>query len=1351
MTASDLQARFAEATSSLHPDEWLALGLLASESRVTQSALQHVCKRATPEHVNQWLESGFILEAPAAKRVGFARRETAFALAPGLRSRVLRRIASEGQLGLLEAHGCALAEAGSLGSFVRALFGGDLVVLEARIAELPFRIPEGEGKRRARRLLREAVCSPFDADWLGRVWQEHALVLAEQVLADALDELEPVESLYAWALKNHGGQIDLCRVLLGHALFRGEPEQLEALAALLPPAERQCVAAVRAYLDGRFETTSQALRAVGAAIPGLGALAPLVALLLLGQATPECERLARRVLRSAELPVVLAGWASPEALRAAAKSFNLLQRNLRKPQTERARQSVHQLPVVTPAWQLLLLALDVHLHEQGSLTRHGWARRLESTAAVWQSAGYAWIADQARLLARALDATVAEKMPPGSISSELALCDLLQPEPEWRKSVRLLRNFIKTTHRGTTPSSYRVAWFVEMTAPRLARPALEEFRAFSGWTRGRRVHVDELFALIDRLPAEDAAVLRCCDGRLGSRELGRNAFEALIGHPRVYNGARGRLPIEVVAAECRVEVREEHGHVLLSVEPAHAEAGINVVVENEQRLKVVRVPSMMAELIRLLPEAVRVPVAQAQELLPVLGELAEHLPVQSDALGAHRRIEANSKPCLRISPEAGAFCVELGVRPFGPAGRFFPPGHGRAFLKSYAEGELLSTERNMTEEVARAERLVQRCPTLLSEDEDSDSPRLEPTYHWVLGEERLYSMLVELRESNAECELEWQTCRPVRAAGQVTLKQLTGSLRPVKGWYLASGGIHVEGHAPLDFSELVRQPFTKSGRFLRLPSGDFVQVERRVRQVLVALAAHASGNDTAPIKIAPAALGTLEVLTAPGVGFDVDEAIRKRQERVRAVAVAVPQVPSGFQARLRAYQKDGYDWLWRLCELGLGACLADDMGLGKTIMAAALLMQRATGGAALVVAPTSVCSNWLVELGRVAPGLKAAEYAGKARQSLLSDAKPAVDVLVASYALLQQDAETLARVTWNTVILDEAQFIKNPFSARAEAAFRLSAKARVALTGTPVENHLGDLWSIFHFLNPSLLGPYKQFFHRYLRPIERDKDEQQREALRRLIRPLILRRTKLEVLSELPPITTLRHEVELSHEEALRYALLRRQIHEKLRTVHGKRQHKFQVLAEITRLRRFCCHPRLVFPDAGLTAAKLESLIDLVEELRDGGHRALVFSQFVDFLNLVRERLDEQAIPYQYLDGSCTRAQRQASVAAFESGSAPLFLISLKAGGFGLNLAAADYVIQLDPWWNPAVEAQASDRAHRIGQTRPVTVYRLVTKHTIEERIEELQSSKRELARSLLDGSNAAAKLSGTELEQLLS
>jgi SNF2 family DNA or RNA helicase len=442
----------------------------------------------------------------------------------------------------------------------------------------------------------------------------------------------------------------------------------------------------------------------------------------------------------------------------------------------------------------------------------------------------------------------------------------------------------------------------------------------------------------------------------------------------------------------------------------------------------------------------------------------------------------------------------------------------------------------------------------------------------------------------------------------------------------------------------------------------------------------------------------------------------------------------------------------------LGACLADDMGLGKTVQIIALLLHRAKLGPALVVAPTSVCDNWQREVERFAPSLRVRSFAGGDRQQILEGLGPR-DIVLVSYTLLQQEVEGFEAIAWSTAVLDEAQFIKNSESLRAKAAFRLRASARVAATGTPVENHAGDLFSLFRFLVPDLLGSYADFSRRFApgagasagSTSAEERRVATRRALRRLVQPFVLRRTKAQVLDDLPPLTEIQHKITLSAAEAGLYESVRRTALAKLSGAYQDPQARLQVLAEITKLRRLCCHPGLVVPDAEVDSSKLAGFLELVEELREGHHRALVFSQFVDMLTLAKSLLEQKEITFQYLDGSTPPKQRTAAVDAFQAGEGDVFLISLRAGGFGLNLTAADYVIHLDPWWNPAVEAQASDRAHRIGQTRPVTVYRLITARTIEEKIVELHRTKRDLADSLLEGTDRSAALSLDELRSLIA
>ncbi|MDP2115027.1 MAG: DEAD/DEAH box helicase, partial [Bacteroidota bacterium] len=356
-------------------------------------------------------------------------------------------------------------------------------------------------------------------------------------------------------------------------------------------------------------------------------------------------------------------------------------------------------------------------------------------------------------------------------------------------------------------------------------------------------------------------------------------------------------------------------------------------------------------------------------------------------------------------------------------------------------------------------------------------------------------------------------------------------------------------------------------------------------------------------------------------------------------------------------------------------------------------------------------------------------------------------VLVITYGLLQSEDKQISKINWAMAVLDEAHAIKNTQTKSSKAAMNIQSDFKLALTGTPIQNHLGELWNLFNFCNPGLLGTLPQFTDRYVKT----EIQAQKNHLKKLITPFILRRTKNKVLDELPPKTEITHSVTLSEKELAFYEALRR---EAIDTIEnnggGNGQQHLQALAEITKLRLACCNTALVNKDIKLPSAKLEAFFEIVEELRANKHRALVFSQFVMHLAIVRKELDKQGISYQYLDGSTSIPDRQLAVKAFQAGKGELFLISLKAGGLGLNLTAADYVLHLDPWWNPAIEDQASDRAHRIGQLRPVTIYRLVAKNTIEEKILKLHSTKRDLADSLLDGTDQSARLSTVDLLNLL-
>ena len=511
------------------------------------------------------------------------------------------------------------------------------------------------------------------------------------------------------------------------------------------------------------------------------------------------------------------------------------------------------------------------------------------------------------------------------------------------------------------------------------------------------------------------------------------------------------------------------------------------------------------------------------------------------------------------------------------------------------------------------------------------------------------------------------------------------------------------------------------------------------------------------VRFKPSQALLLDALLAERAGERVaarsDAAYRRRlAELLEDPASRSLDPPDTFQGELRAYQREGLGWFEFLRRARIGGCLADDMGLGKTVQVLALLDARRRQKAArpsIVVVPKSLVFNWREEAARFTPELRVLAYVGPMRRDLKSQLTR-TDVVLTTYATLLRDIAFMKDIPFDYAILDEAQAIKNEGSQSAKACRLLDAEHRLAMSGTPIENHLGELWSLFEFLNPGMLGSVASF-----RSLAHVDDADDLHALQRALRPFILRRTKAQVLSELPEKSEQTLVCELSDAERVRYdELLNHYRATLLREVRqvGIGRSRMHVLEALLRLRQAALHPGLLDPALrGAESAKFEALIEQLEELLPEGHKALIFSQFTGLLGLLREALDARGWSYAYLDGK-TR-DRQAVVNRFqEDPTQQLFLISLRAGGHGLNLTAADYVFILDPWWNPAVEAQAIDRAHRIGQSRAVFAYRLIAADTIEQRIVDLQARKRELADAIITAENAApSALTAEDLELLLS
>ena len=824
----------------------------------------------------------------------------------------------------------------------------------------------------------------------------------------------------------------------------------------------------------------------------------------------------------------------------------------------------------------------------------------------------------------------------------------------------------------------------------------------------------------------------------------------LVGHPRVVLADRAAEPVSVQHARLGLELvgvagglapRFILGGARWTADELLAHVDSSVVIDVDAEAHVITLAPLDAAVLALVQALQRhpsvFPEESHRELRRRLGALQHaielHLP---DTLAGNIH-KADSRPVVRLTMEGDAgLLVEIGVRPI-PGAVFGPPGEGSRLALGAVDGIHVSARRDLARERASAERL----PTQLA---FADATREGRWRYRLNGEERILAVVEALAELGTEVVVEWpKDARAWRWVGRATPKELRVRVGRKGDLLSIEGDVEIDGHR-IALATLL-EAIAQGRRYVVVGAQMFIGLAADLRERLEAatelLHAGREGME-AGLSAAPV-LADLEDEERA-----TDAAWRSLRERAAAARALDPELPTGLHADLRPYQLEGFRWLARLSAWGAGACLADDMGLGKTVQTLALLVHRAALGPALVIAPISVTPGWISEAARFAPGLRVLPYRGTNREALLSGARPG-DVFIAGYGVVTRDADALAGVRFSTLVLDEAHSIKNSATRRARAVGRLQADFRVALTGTPVENHLGELWNLFRVISPGLLGTWPQFRERFAAPIERDQSAERRAALGRVLRPFMLRRTKESVLPELPPLTELNRLVSLSAAERELYETARLAAATAITAAQSPNQ-RFAVLSCLTRLRRLSCHPRLVHDAWTGAASKLDAFLALVEELRATGHRALVFSQFTDHLGLVREALSARGISIIYLDGSTPLDERARAVESFQRGEGDLFLISLKAGGTGLNLTAADHVIHLDPWWNPAVEDQATDRAHRIGQSRPVTVIRLIAQGTIEEAVLALHAEKRELAEGLLEGTDVVGRLSAAELVDLV-
>jgi superfamily II DNA or RNA helicase/tetratricopeptide (TPR) repeat protein len=996
------------------------------------------------------------------------------------------------------------------------------------------------------------------------------------------------------------------------------------------------------------------------------------------------------------------------------------------------------------------------------------ARReqLDQAMALAEEAGFDLIAAQLGALLGHLGA-VGREQQAIALRQRHRIADLatwFEREEPWQRQLNALINLQPATNVEVVRES-RLVWMIGYD-PNMGVNSLEAREqkrdAQGGWSKGRAVGLKRLSEdarELEFLSAQDLNVAATIQGfKYYSQSGTRYEFEmdkavaALVGHPLLFWIDAPGTRLELLPGEPELLVKARGGNVTITMQPPVPEGADDVCVTKETptRLRVVRITAEHRRIGAIVGSGLVVPLHAEKQVLAAISAISSIVTVQSDIGGSAAdidQVEADPRLHVHLLPYQQGLKMQVLVRPLPGAGAYYPPGSGADSVIADVNGVRVEARRNLNAEREAERQLVGACHSL----EHAESEHGE----WLLGQPvPCLELLSELQELDpARVLVAWPEGESFRVSKKVDSKSVRLTIKRDKDWFAANGEVQLDETRILDLRALLDMLRSSQGRFVALGDNQFMALSSELHRRLMELSSFS--DDTADgVRVHPLASFALEELALDAGGVKADKLWKDHLARMAANATFTPQLPTTLQAELRDYQLEGFEWLARLAHWGVGACLADDMGLGKTVQALALMLSRAPQGPTLVIAPTSVCMNWIAEAEKFAPTLKVKLFGAGDRAAML-DGVEAFDLVIASYGLLQLEAAAFAKVKWHTIVLDEAQAIKNNATKRSQAVMALQGDFRMVATGTPLENHLGELWNLFRFINPGLLGTSDQFNLRFAGPIERAQDKRAeagaRTRLRRLIQPFILRRTKAQVLAELPPRTEIVLPVDLTAEETALYESLRRDAIEKLAALEAPESQKsIQILAEMMKLRRACCNPMLVAPELGLASSKLAAFARLLDELLENRHKVLVFSQFVDHLTLIRQHLDARGVGYQYLDGSTPMMERKKRVDAFQGGDGDVFLISLKAGGVGINLTAADYVIHMDPWWNPAVEDQASDRAHRMGQQRPVTIYRLVARHTIEEGIVDLHKHKRDLADSLLEGSDLSARMSPGDMLRML-
>lgn len=870
------------------------------------------------------------------------------------------------------------------------------------------------------------------------------------------------------------------------------------------------------------------------------------------------------------------------------------------------------------------------------------------------------------------------------------------------------------------------------------------------WGAGKKASQHEFFhSTIKCMDEADRHIAASVGRRTISKAVPATiALPNLIGSDKVYTGQ--------YSPYIQATIIEEKPYITINKEGDSIKISSNITPKNKDLVSctdkvairrvtdttfsVIDINTTQRRIADTIEKAETLPIESYPTLLKLLPQLSRSIEIHSNLLeggSSLEKIEGDSLIHCTIDPYGNDYKINHYIRPLSGGNLTFLSGKGDKTIFDQTEEKRYQVDRNIRKEKEN----LQKITDILEDMQNSEIIELE---NLILNPQQMLPFVEWAAENEDICTLEWPEGKQIKI-NNVTQANFNITKGNNENWFAVEGEITLKDSDSINIYELLKltSQGNLTGNYIKIDDGKYISLTNTLRKQIQRLEA-ISQLSRHNITVSAYNAGVLaETIRGNETTFKSDNSIEELVQKIKESESLEPQIPANLNATLRDYQYEGFRWITRMNHWGAGACLADDMGLGKTIQAITFLLHKAQEGPSLVVAPASVIMNWKNEIARFAPTLNTQILNNSTnREETLSKANSG-DIVLTTYGLLPQEEKQLAETNWNVICLDEAHTIKNRQTKTSAVAMTLKAKSRIILTGTPIQNHLGEMWNLFQFLNPGLLGTFEQFSHKYITNANADL-----KSLRKIVQPFILRRTKMQVLDELPDKTEIILNIQLSDLEIIAYERLRSRVESEL---EGEEKLSVNALAEITQLRQAACSIQLTDKKWNGANSKIEALKELVAEITSEGNKVIIFSQFTSFLDIIAKELEKLGMEYLYLNGATPIKKREQMVASFQKGEKQIFAISLKAGGLGLNLTQANYVIHLDPWWNPAIEQQATDRAHRIGQKQPVTVYHLICSNTIEEKILRLQKTKSQMSDALLNGTNIAHTLTIEDLRALVS